>query len=136
MDARTLLVMPPERRFPLQKVLKENGLEVSAVESYREARKTIGGPSGYDLIFVDAELPDGSWEDMLQYLLDSSKPCELIVCSRCGDERLWAEVIQRGAFDLLPAPYDGREVLRIIQSALSSRYLRRFMSKAPEARAS
>lgn len=135
MVARTLLVMPPHRQLLLLRVLQENGLEVFTVGSLQEAQQTIAGPTSYDLVFVDTELPDGSWEDLLQLLLDSPKACEMIVCSHCGDERLWAEVIQRGAFDLLPAPYEGREVMRIIQSALGSHYLRKFVRQAP-ARAS
>jgi len=135
MDVKTLLVMPPQRQYPLLRVLQENGLEVFAVGSLQEAQQTLGGPTSYDLVFVDTELPDGSWEDLLQFLLRSPKACEMIVCSYCGDERLWAEVIQRGAFDLLPAPYERQEVLRIIQSALGSHYLRKFVRQTP-ARAS
>lgn len=137
MDARTLLVMSPQRQFPLLKVLQENGLKVSTAGSLQEARQILRGSAAYDLVFVDSELPDGSWEDLLQFMLDSPKASEMIVCSRCGDERLWAEVIQRGAFDLLPAPYERREIARIVRSALDSRYLRKFARQSPaRARAS
>jgi hypothetical protein len=50
----------------------------------------------------------------------------MVVCSRLADEQLWAEVIQCGAFDLIPEPWDRNEVLRIIRSALESHYTDRF----------
>ena len=81
--------------------------------------------SSYDLVLTDAELPDGSWQDLLQFVLDSRKACEILVSSRCADEDLWAEVLQRGAYDLLVEPYDQKEVCRIIERALDSHYMRR-----------
>ncbi|MBI3894582.1 MAG: response regulator [Acidobacteria bacterium] len=137
MNAKILLVMPPQRQFPLLRVLRENGLEVSTVGSFQEAQQVLWGSASYDLIFVDSELPDGSWEELLEFLKNSPRASEVIVCSRCGDEHLWAEVIQRGAFDLLPAPYEEREIARVVQSALESHYLERFARPAPaRARAS
>ena len=127
MSKRILLVMPPQRRLSLLNLLETNGLEVFAAKGFREAQRKLDTPASYDLVFVDAELPDGSWQDLLQHVKDSRRTCEMIVCSRCGDERLWAEVIQCGAFDLIVEPYEEREVLRIVQSALDSHYMRRFL---------
>lgn len=126
MNAKVLLVMPPPRRENLLRLLEESGLEVYLAGSFQEARRKLSGAQSYDLLCVDAELQDGSWKEVLQSALDSRKTCETLVCSRCGDERLWAEVIQCGAYDLIPEPYDEREIARIIQSALDSHYMRRF----------
>ncbi len=42
----------------------------------------------------------------------------LIVASRLADDRLWAEVLNLGAFDLLLGePFDREEVLRVTESA-------------------
>ena len=135
MSSRILLVMPRERRDKLLNFLAENGMDVTAAGNVAEAHRRLSDPLPYDLAFVDAELPDGSWRDVLQYMVASPKPAEMVVCARCGDERLWAEVIQCGVFDLIPEPYERQEILRIIRSALESHYMRRF-SHAAEARAS
>src|ERR1035441_7307968 len=63
------------------------GMEIFLVPNFQEAKKELSRPGSYDLVFADAELPDGSWRDLLQLLIDSSRHCELIVCSRVGDER-------------------------------------------------
>lgn len=135
MNAKILLVMSPQRRGQLLKILADYGFELFVAGGFQEARKKLAGPASYDLVFADAELPDGSWRDLLQFVVDSERTCEMVVSSRCGDERLWAEVIQCGVFDLIPEPYEQQEILRIIRSALDSQYMRRF-SGAAHARAS
>jgi DNA-binding response OmpR family regulator len=38
----------------------------------------------------------------------------LIVSSRTADERLWAEVLNLGAYDVLVKPFDPTEVSRVV----------------------
>jgi DNA-binding response OmpR family regulator len=40
-----------------------------------------------------------------------------MVTSRLADERLWAEALNLGAYDVLAKPFDGREVIRILSLA-------------------
>lgn len=127
MKARILLVMPPQRRLSLLRILEANGMELSLAGGVREAQAKLSEPASYDLLFVDAELSDGSWKDILHLVTHLKKSCEMIVCCRYGNEHLWAEVIQCGAYDLIPEPYEEREVARIARSALDSQYMRRFM---------
>ena len=130
MNARTLLVMTSPRRSRLLQLLEENGLEVFVASGCREAQRKLNGPASYELLLVDTELTDGSWSDLLDFAITARRNCEVIVCSRCGDERLWAEVLQCGAYDLLVEPYECQEVHRIIESALDSQYMRRFVQLA------
>jgi DNA-binding NtrC family response regulator len=124
--SRILLVMPRERRDSVLRSLSGSSLEFASAETAKAAKGFLAGPVKYDLAIVDAELPDGSWRDVLRFLVASRAGCEMVVCSRCGDEQLWAEVIQCGAFDLVPEPFERQEMQRIIRSALDSRYLQRF----------
>ena len=128
--AKILLVLPPHRRCELLKVLEGTELQIFLASDFREAQQKLSEPTSYDLLLADAELPDGSWRDLVQLLLELKKPSEMIVCSRCGDEELWAEVLQCGAYDLLVEPYERQEVHRIIENALDSQYMRRFAQRA------
>ena len=125
MRPRVLLVMPPVHRMGLLPILEQSGMEVFVAANFREGQQKLAAQA-YDLVFVDAELPGGSWQRLLQTIMASEKNCELIVCSRCGDERLWAEVLQCGAYDLISEPFEEREVARIARYALDSHYLRRY----------
>ena len=46
-------------------------------------------------------------------------PCspQFILTSRLGDERLWADVLSRGGYDLLIQPYESLEVTRVVIAA-------------------
>ena len=46
-------------------------------------------------------------------------PPNLIVFSRLADERLWAEVLNLGGFDVLMTPFEPEEVLRVDFAAWS-----------------
>src|SRR3990170_3591811 len=118
----------------MQRFLSESEMDVFSAENVKEAQEKLAGAVKYDLAFVDSELADGSWRHVLQFIVASNIGCEMVVCSRCGDERLWAEVIQCGAFDLVPEPLEKQEILRIMHSALDSHYLQRF-GQVAEARA-
>lgn len=126
MRPRVLVVLPSQRRLGLLPILEQSGMEVYVVGNFRDAQQKLSEAAPFDLLFVDAELPDGSWQHLVQSVVESGKNCEVIVCSRCGDEQLWAEVLQCGAYDLIPEPYDEHEVARIARSAIDSHYLRRF----------
>ncbi len=71
------------------------------------------------VVLSDAELPDGGWRNLLDALAAFPAPPRLIVCSRTADERLWAEVLNLGAYDLLLQPFDRGEVTRVIELAYS-----------------
>ena len=130
MVKKILLVVPAHRRSGLLKILDDKDVQVYPAGDFREAHRRLTGPDSFDLVLADAELPDGSWRDLLQVLLELRRPCEMIICARVGDEQLWAEALQCGAYDLLVEPYEGQEVLRIIQSAIDSRYMQRFNQMA------
>src|SRR5947207_2825113 len=109
-NAKILVALQPYRRFELLKQLDGRNMQIFLASDIQEARQKLKGSASYDLILADAQLPDGTWQDLLQIVLESATPCEMIVCSRCGDEQLWAEVLQCGAYDLLVEPYDQIEV--------------------------
>ena len=136
METKILVAVPSDRRSALLKSLDGTQLQIILAEDSREALQKLSGETSYDLLLSDAEFPDGSWRDLLGFILESKIACEMIVCSRCPDEELWAEVLQCGVYDLLVEPYERQEVHRIIQSALDSRYMRRFSGVTSAARAS
>jgi DNA-binding response OmpR family regulator len=54
-------------------------------------------------------------------------PPLFIISSRLADERLWAEALNLGAYDVLAKPFDAREVLHAF-----SRALRHWSTVAPK----
>jgi len=73
------------------------------------------------VVICEHRLPDGDWKMVLAELDKAAVRPSLIVSSRLADERLWVEVLNFGAFDLLlSAPFVPEEVLRVTESAWSA----------------
>jgi len=81
--------------------------------SFREAT-TLMHQSVPDLVLCDRDLPDGTWKDVFREAEGMRPRPAVVVVSRKPDERLWAEVLNFGAWDMLLKPFDRTEVLRMV----------------------
>lgn len=69
------------------------------------------------VVVCDQNLADGDWRDLLRHLENEPRTPPLIVSSPLADERLWAEVLNLGGYDLLASPFAATEVRRVVQMA-------------------
>jgi DNA-binding response OmpR family regulator len=69
------------------------------------------------VVICDQVLADGNWRDLLTDLQRQDEMPALIVSSRLADDRLWAEVLNLGAYDLLMKPFAAAEVSRVVNMA-------------------
>jgi len=69
------------------------------------------------VVVCDQILADGDWRDLLSDLQGEQEMPPLIVSSRLADDRLWAEVLNLGGYDLLMKPFAETEVSRVIRLA-------------------
>jgi DNA-binding response OmpR family regulator len=65
------------------------------------------------VVICDCELPDGTWQDCWREIGGLASPPRLIVSSRVANNRLWGEVLNLGAYDLLTKPFEPSEVFRV-----------------------
>jgi DNA-binding response OmpR family regulator len=68
-------------------------------------------------VIGEASLPDGTWRDLLRECASFPAPPRLIVTSNLTDDRLWADALNLGAYDVLAKPFRAAEVFRIISLA-------------------
>jgi DNA-binding response OmpR family regulator len=68
------------------------------------------------VVLCERDLLPGTWIDMLENIRHLPDPPSLIVASRLADERLWAEALNLGAWDVLAKPFDRSEVIRSMKS--------------------
>ena len=81
----------------------------SALLHLRESRIPV--------VVCERDLSPGTWLDILEeVLLMPYSPC-LIVTSRLADNRLWAEALNLGAWDVMAKPFEHAEVIRILSAA-------------------
>jgi len=69
------------------------------------------------VVICDDALADGDWRDLLADLTRNEGSPPLIVSSRCADDRLWAEVLNLGGYDLIEKPFTPMEVRRVVNMA-------------------
>lgn len=95
--------------------------DVIGARTIQEAIQLIQGRV-VPVIVCRRTFPDGSWRDLLNSSAVWKSGARIIVVSRLADNRLWAEVLNFGAYDLLVAPLDEREILRVLGSACHDLY--------------
>ncbi|MEP6534766.1 MAG: response regulator [Bryobacteraceae bacterium] len=80
-----------------------------AVETVRRHRIPVA--------MTSRDLPDGDWTDLLAQLQQLPEPPEVIVMSAGCDNRLWLDVLESGAYDLIQKPLAKGDVFRIVSLA-------------------
>jgi DNA-binding response OmpR family regulator len=88
-------------------------LEAANVEAVRAALSA----NAVGVVLCDSGLKEGCWKLLLNTLEELPRPPLLIVASRNADDALWSEVLNLGGYDVLPQPYESREVVRVLSHA-------------------
>lgn len=69
------------------------------------------------LVLCDADAAPTAWKELLQSIADLPGPPLLIVASRLADERLWAEALNLGAYDVVAKPLNGAALSHVLGQA-------------------
>jgi DNA-binding NtrC family response regulator len=93
--------------------------EVCEVSTCRQA-VTMLDERACGVCICDSAIENGNWQSVLAHLRRRADPPNLIVSSRLADERLWAEVLNLGGYDVLAQPFERNEVLRVASMAWMS----------------
>jgi DNA-binding NtrC family response regulator len=106
-----------EDRSRLVALLRALHLNVAAHKGLGTLRRSLLRDK-VDLVITDVTLPDGNWVDVLRAALQASPSPGILVHSRLINDRLWSEVLWRGAHDMLIAPFSSKDGCEIVESAL------------------
>src|SRR5438876_12380076 len=101
----------------LKSVLEGQQIVMIRAHSCREATDLLSSHS-LNLVFTDAEMPDGAWCDVVEAAAAARTPVRVIVVARVSDVRFYLEVMQRGAFDFLTPPFAPADVGHVIRCAV------------------
>jgi DNA-binding NtrC family response regulator len=109
----------------LKGALERQGLHVLQAESRAQAKRLLGGLNPIPLVFTDAQLPDGTWADILAVAGKAAAPVNVIVVARVVDTRFYVEAIETGAFDFIAPPFTSTDLAYVVRSALDNVAARR-----------
>ena len=119
---QTVLAILPagEDRAALEEIFAYSTWTVLATITLTEAYSVLKSvPVG--VVIAENRFPGGeSWKDLLCFMQETPNPPPLIVAANFPDDRLWAEALNLGAFDVLAKPFKSDEVRHVCESAWHS----------------
>ncbi len=68
------------------------------------------------ILLCDADVTD--WQAVLRFFHQHGVAGLVVFLTRLADERLWLEMLDAGAFDVLPKPYRPQDLRWVIETAL------------------
>jgi DNA-binding NtrC family response regulator len=114
---RVLAVSPHDTDLAvLSRILSHSAWTLLTAGSVTDARHILRA-NHVHVVLSERRLADGDWKAILETINGLEEPPQLVVMSRDGDERLWAEVLNLGAWDVLIRPFHPKEVYRTIHAA-------------------
>jgi DNA-binding NtrC family response regulator len=99
----------------IQGLLHHTRWRVHTAHSVDEA-KAVLQHQAVQVVLCQHTLRDATWMDILDAAGLCDPPAAVVVLSR-ADDRVWAEVLNIGGFDLLPTPLNASELYAIVPEA-------------------
>jgi len=119
MDIERILVVDDE--FIVRRTLEEychrSRLKVRAVGSIEEGLSSLEGDHGFDLAFLDVNLPDGDGTEILEEMKEMDSPPLPVMITGQGSIESAVECMKLGAYDYLLKPFSTDQLDLIIQRA-------------------
>ena len=115
---RILSVSPfREDHLYLRRILGNSKWILDTADHLQAALALLLQKHDTSVVICERDLMPGTWTDILDHTSRVSRPPALVVTSTQADERLWSEILNRGAWDLLAKPFDRTELVRSVRSA-------------------
>jgi len=123
MRSRILFISGHDDDFRhVAEMLHELPMAIDHAGSLGQARTKLR-QKRFSAVVTEASLPDGNWLDVLNLTRDIATGPQVIVTDKQADARFWAEVLNLGAYDLLPQPFYEPEVRRILHNVCTRQEL-------------
>ena len=115
----TVLSVTPceEDQFWLQNIIGDSKWKLYKADRLESALAILRDHE-VGVVLSENDVPPHSWTDILHVMNQLRDAPALIVTSRLADDRLWAEALNLGAYDVLAKPFNPDEVRRSVSLAL------------------
>jgi two-component system, NtrC family, nitrogen regulation response regulator GlnG len=133
MSASTILVADDDRaiRTVLNQALGRLGHDVRTTGNASTLWRWISEGEG-DLVITDVVMPDENGLDLLPRIRKMRPELRIIVMSAQNTLLTAVKATERGAFEYLPKPFDLRELVQVVQRALTAPSARPAAAETPE----
>ena len=100
----------------IARMLRDADIEVAAADSLPRSLDRLR-QQDVSIVICDRDLPGGGWKALLVAMDGIPAAPPLVVTARDADDKLWAEVLNLGGYDVLAQPLDATEVQRVLLQA-------------------
>jgi len=114
---RMLAICSTDNRQVVESALVEWSLDVSWCLTLQEACRGLQR-GNHALVFCQAELPDGTYKDVMKLLKDKLAKIRVIVLSDSHLEDCYSQAIEMVAFDVISGPCRRTDVQWVIMHAV------------------
>src|SRR5260370_3596460 len=116
-EVAVLAVSPfEEDHLSLKHICSNSSGKLHQARNYREALACLEKKQ-ISVIISECDVPPYNWRVLLNHLADGYHPPRLIVTSWHAEDHLGTEVLTVGGFDVLPKPFEARELFRVVSLA-------------------
>ena len=131
-DIVTVLSVSPteEVHFSLQDIFNHSKWKLAKTHSLASALDFLRAQKT-PVVVCETDLRPGTWRGLLEEVTHAPDAPAVIVCSRLADDRLWAEALNLGAWDVLARPFVASEVFHAVSAAWRHWRNRQKRSAAP-----
>lgn len=100
---RMLAICSPENREVVESATANWAMDVGWCSTVQEARRGLRR-GNHALVLCEAELPDGTYRDVMRLLQYKPSRTRVIVLSDLRAEDCYSQAIEMGVFDVIPTP--------------------------------
>lgn len=96
-----LLVIPEDAPRPPLENLSEHSQVVATISRSADVRPTLHMHRDVRVVLTAATLPDGNWLTVLQEVIESEAPAELVILAKSADTNFRLRATRYGVFDIV-----------------------------------
>ena len=112
-----LSVSPTEEvHFSLQGIFNHSKWKLNKAHNLTSALAFLRARQ-IPVVLCETDVLPGTWRDLLEQVTRVPNAPAVIVSSRLADDRLWAEALNLGAWDVLARPFVKSEVVQAVSAA-------------------
>jgi len=114
----TVLLVSPwkEDHKSLEEIFTHTNWQLSTADTLERAVSLLRTDE-HAVVICERSVQQRSWKDLLERTRAMPSQPLVLVTGLHPDDRLWAEALNLGAYDVLPRPFDRQEVVHVVSAA-------------------
>jgi len=102
----------------LDLILRQQLVKTCRAETCQEAACPLDRADPPHLVFTDATLPDGTWQDILGIAAKAREAVNVVVVARFMDFQLYFETMEAGVCDFIIPPFRAPDLAHVVVCAM------------------